>query len=178
MAQSHSGELTLSRNVLKALLVLNAVFGFLILVMFVATLVAQGFMMRALIHEHGVAHMAESMSLIAGMRWIMALGTLAAAIMQVALRRLLAIVDTVSAGDPFVILNAERIKTIAWCVLGLEALHFAIGMIARSVSTETHPLDIDWKFNFTRWLVVLFLFVLARVFEQGARMRDDLEGTV
>ena len=40
------------------------------------------------------------------------------------------------------------------------------------------PLDIDLKFNFTRWLVVLFLFVLARVFEQGARMREDLEGTV
>jgi hypothetical protein len=34
------------------------------------------------------------------------------------------------------------------------------------------------KFNFTRWLGVLLLFVLARVFEQGARMRDELEGTV
>jgi hypothetical protein len=30
----------------------------------------------------------------------------------------------------------------------------------------------------TRWLAVLMLVVLARVFEQGARMREDLEGTV
>ena len=29
-----------------------------------------------------------------------------------------------------------------------------------------------------RWLLVLLLFVLARVFESGARMREDLEGTV
>ncbi len=55
-----------------------------------------------------------------------------------------------SAGDPFVFLNAERIKTIAWATLGLEVLHFVIGIIARGVSTEIHPLDIDWKFNFTR----------------------------
>jgi hypothetical protein len=30
----------------------------------------------------------------------------------------------------------------------------------------------------TRWLAVLLLFVLARVFEQGTRMREDLAGTV
>src|SRR5665647_2536094 len=178
MAQSHPRDLTLSRNVLRTLLILNPVFGFLILAMFIATFAAEGFMMRALLHEHGAAHSAESQSLLAGMRWIMLLGTLAVILVQIALKKLLAIVETVSAGDPFVIINAERLKTIAWLALCLEVLHFAIGMIARSVSTETHPLDIDWKFNFTRWMAVLFLFVLARVFEQGARMREDLEGTV
>ena len=178
MAQSHPRELTLSRNVLRALLVLNPVFGFLILAMFIATFAAEGFMMRALIHEHGTTYSAESHALLLGMRSIMLLGTIAVVLVQVALKKLLAIVETVSAGDPFVILNAERLKTIAWSMLGLEVLHFTIGMIARSVSTETHPLDIDWKFNFTRWFAVLFLFVLARVFEQGARMREDLEGTV
>jgi hypothetical protein len=30
----------------------------------------------------------------------------------------------------------------------------------------------------TGWLAVLLLFVLARVFDYGTRMRDDLEGTV
>jgi hypothetical protein len=33
-------------------------------------------------------------------------------------------------------------------------------------------------FSFAPWLSVLLLFVLAGVFTQGARMRDDLEGTV
>lgn len=178
MAQSHPRELTLSRNVLRTLLILNPVFGFLILAMLIATFAAEGFTIRALIHEHGTAHSAESDALLLGMRSIMLLGTIAVVLVQVALKKLLAIVETVSAGDPFVIINAERLKTIAWSMLGLELLHFAIGMIARSVSSETHPLDIDWKFNFTRWMAVLFLFVLARVFEQGAKMREDLEGTV
>ena len=178
MTGSRPYELSLSRTVLRVLMFLNVAFGIGILAMLIGTFVAEGFMMRALIGAHGASFSAESHALIAGMRWIMMLGVIATVLMQVALKRLYAIVETVSAGDPFVILNAERLKTIAWTVLGLEVLHFAIGMIARSVSTETHPLDIDWKFNFTRWLVVLFLFVLARVFEQGARMRDDLEGTV
>jgi len=33
-------------------------------------------------------------------------------------------------------------------------------------------------FSFAPWLAVLLLFVLARVFAEGARMRADLEGTV
>ena len=41
-----------------------------------------------------------------------------------------------------------------------------------------HPLDVEWSFSLTRWLTVLLLFVRARVFEHGARMRDDLLGTV
>ena len=178
MTQSNPQELTLSRRILRVLLVLNPLFGLGILGMLITSFAAEGFMIRALFHEHGASQMAESMSMIAGMRWIMGLGILGVLLMQVALRRLLAIVETVSAGDPFVILNAERLKTIAWVSMALEALHVVIGTIAHGVSTETHPIDIDMKFNFTRWMVVLFLFVLARVFEQGARMREDLEGTV
>jgi hypothetical protein len=46
------------------------------------------------------------------------------------------------------------------------------------VSSAAVPLNISWGFSLTRWLAVLLLFVLARVFEQGARMREELEGTV
>lgn len=178
MPKSRPYELDLSRKVLRVLLVLNPLFGLFILGMLIVSIFANDFMIRALLQEHGPQHAMDNQALIAGMRWIMGLGVIGVALTQVALRRLTAIVETVSAGDPFVILNAERLKTIAWVVLGLEMLHFAIGMIARSVSSEMHPLDLDWKFNLTRWLVVLFLFVLARVFEQGARMREEIEGTV
>jgi hypothetical protein len=94
------------------------------------------------------------------------------------LTRLLEIVETVRLGDPFVSENAARLETIAWIVLGLELLHFAVGAIASSVSTAAQPLDIDWNFSVTRWLAILLCFVLARVFEHGTRMREDLEGTV
>jgi len=46
------------------------------------------------------------------------------------------------------------------------------------VSTASQPLAIHWSFSLTRWLVVLLLFVLARVFDQGTRMREELEATV
>src|SRR6476620_4683071 len=154
MSQSHPRELTLSRTVLKTFLVLNPIFGFFVMAMFVGTLFAPGWMMRALTHEHGASQGPEFHALLIGMRWIMVLGALGAVLVQVALSRLLAIVETVSAGDPFVLLNAERLKTIAWAMLGGEILHFIIGMIARGISTETHQLDIDWKFNFTRRIFV------------------------
>jgi hypothetical protein len=50
--------------------------------------------------------------------------------------------------------------------------------IAATTSSKEQPLDIDWNFSVTPWLAVLLCFVLARVFEEGTRMREDLEGTV
>jgi hypothetical protein len=94
------------------------------------------------------------------------------------LTRILAIVDTVSVGNPFVLANAARLQKIAWAVLVLELIHLAVGAVAASVSTPAAPFDINWKFSPTRWVAVLLLFVLARVFEQGAQMREELEGTV
>ena len=91
---------------------------------------------------------------------------------------LLAIVETVRIGDPFVAGNAARLRGIAWAVLGLELLHLGVGAVAAAVSTGAASLDVGWSFSVTRWLAVLLLFVLAVVFEQGTRMRADLEGTV
>jgi len=81
-------------------------------------------------------------------------------------------------GEPFVVENAVRLQKIAWAVLALEVLHLVIVAVAANVSTPQAPLDIGWDFSVTRWLAVLLLFVLARVFETGARMREELEGTV
>jgi hypothetical protein len=85
---------------------------------------------------------------------------------------------TVRAGDPFVAENARRLHEIAGAVLVLELLHLAVGAIAKSDAFAARGIHIDWSFSFTPWVAVLLLFVLARVFEHGARMRADLEGTV
>jgi hypothetical protein len=45
------------------------------------------------------------------------------------------------------------------------------------MATDTTPIDIRWRLNVARLVTVLLLFVLARVFEEGARMPPDLEGT-
>ena len=174
MSRPYPDALPMTRRVLKILVGLNLLMGLAILALLVASLVAESWVMRAL----GVGPVAGNRGLILGMRLVMVLGIAAVPVAHIVLTRLLAIVGTVADGDPFVIENAARLKGIAWAVLGLEVLHLAVGAVAAAVSTEQAPLDLGWGFSVTRWLAVLLLFVLARVFEQGARMRDDLEGTV
>jgi hypothetical protein len=174
MPKSHSGALALSRRVLRVLIILNLLMGFLILALLVASLVAKQWVMGAL----GAPPTDRNGPLILGMRLVMVIGVLAAPVTNVALTRLLAIVSTVSLGDPFVAENATRLQQIAWAVLGLELLHLCVGLIVASVSSTAAPLDLGWKFSPTPWLAILLLFVLAQVFDHGARMREELEGTV
>jgi hypothetical protein len=166
--------LNLSRRVLRALLVGNIVLGALILLLFVASIVAQSAVMSALRARPAAHHS----TLYLAMRLIMVVGLLAVPLTHMVLSRLLAIVATVRSGDPFVSQNAVRLSDIAWSVLGLEVLHLIAGLIAARVPSADESLDINWSFSLTRALCVLLLFVLARVFEDGARMREELEGTI
>lgn len=166
--------LALSRTVLRLLVKLNIILGILIFALFVSTLFARSYVMHAL----GVIPSSDSGRLIFGMRGIMVIGVLAAPVLHLIFTRLLAIVETVKAGDPFVIMNAARLQTIAWAIVGLELMHVGVVMLANGVVVEGQKVDIGGKFSITPWLTILLLFVLARVFDQGARMRDDLAGTV
>ena len=116
--------------------------------------------------------------LILGLRAIAALGLVAIPLNYVLLKRLLAIVETVRAGDPFVAANALRLQAVAWTMLALQLLSLVIGAIVKAVSTPAHPLHIQAGFSVSGWLAVLLTFLLARVFAEGALMREDLEGTV
>ena len=167
--------LSLSRTVLRALVGLNLAMGTFILVLFVVSHVAHDFAMRAL----GGAHPGENHeAFMLGLRWIMIIGLAAVPLTHLVLSRLLDIVETVRAGDPFVPENARRLYAIAWSVLGLSIMSVIVMLVARVTSAVAHPIDIEWRFDVTRWVTVLLLFVLARVFEHGTRMRDDLSGTV
>jgi Protein of unknown function (DUF2975) len=120
----------------------------------------------------------EAERLVMGLRAIAVLGLAAIPLNYVVLKRLLAIVETVRAGDPFVAANASRLQAIAWVLLALNLLSIVIGAIAKTVSTPAHPLHINAGFSISGWLAVLLTFLLARVFAEGALMREDLEGTV
>jgi|SRR5882762_3485078 len=174
MTQSYADPLALSRRILRALTKLNLLMGALILALLIASLIAAAPVFRAL----GVPPAQFSAMLFGGMRLIMVLGICAVPVVHFVLTRLLTIVETVSVGNPFALSNAARLQAIAWAILALELIHFAVGLVAASVSSAGVPLNISWGFSLTRWLAVLLLFVLARVFEQGARMREELEGTV
>ncbi|HEY5805235.1 MAG TPA: DUF2975 domain-containing protein [Lysobacter sp.] len=103
--------------------------------------------------------------------WLL-LALLMVALVHVQLTRLLAVVATVR-DDPFVPENAVRLKTIAWCMLGIELLHFVFGVMASAMNAAGS--NIDWKFSASGWVAVVLLFVLAQVFEVGTRMRADLD---
>ena len=93
------------------------------------------------------------------------------------LKKLKEIIDTVRSGDPFVRTNARRLKTMAWLMLAIQiatiALAIPSGMLDSIPNVHSEPdVSLDGFF------MVLLLFVLARVFERGADMREELEGTV
>ena len=170
----HSSVFPVARVALRIVIVLNWLFGAAILTLLIATLVAEQWTFTAL----GISPSSQIRSMIVGLRAIAALGVVAVPLNDAVLRRLLAIVDTVRSGDPFVAANADRLQLIAWSLLALQLLSLVVGGIGKAISTPAHPLHLDAGFSTSGWLAVLLTFILARVFAAGALMREDLEGTV
>jgi hypothetical protein len=168
-----SAALPIARVVLKVLIVMNWLMAAVILVLLFA-LPNEQWIMSAF----KLSPSPDTDRLILGMRAVAVLGLVAVPLNYVVLKRLLAIVETVRAGDPFVGENADRLQSIAWALLGLQLIGIVIGAIAKAVSTPAHPLHLRAGFSVNGWLAVLLTFLLARVFAEGARMREDLEGTV
>lgn len=167
-------SLTLTRQILKTLRVLTWAYGGAILALLITSIVEREWFFRAI----GVKAGADADAIALGMQMMAVLGIATIPINLAIIDRLIAMVDTVRSGDPFVIANAQRLKQIAWLVVGLQVIHLAIGVIIRFITTVGQHLDMDWSFSLTPWIAVLLIFVLANVFEHGARMRADLEGTV
>ncbi len=169
-----TNALALTHPLLRGLVILNSLYALGILTLFIASLVAGEALFRAL----GVKPGAGWPQMILGGRLIMLAGLAGAYVVHRILRKLQDIVETVSSGDSFVADNARRLQAIAWYVLAGEVLRLVIGALVLFASTPAQILDVDVGFSLAPWLAVLLLFVLARVFEQGAHMRTDLEGTV
>ncbi|MEX2271208.1 MAG: DUF2975 domain-containing protein [Vicinamibacterales bacterium] len=173
MNTSPTPTLPIAHVVLRILIVLNWLMGAGILALLLAMPNKQ-WIMSALELSPGP----DAERLVMGLRAVAVFGLVAIPLNYVVLKRLLAIVDTVRAGDPFVAANAIRLQAIAWTLLALQLVSIVIGTIGKAVSTPAHPVHLDAGFSINGWLAVLLTFLLARVFAEGARMRDELEGTV
>ncbi|MFZ9396374.1 MAG: DUF2975 domain-containing protein [Erythrobacter sp.] len=96
------------------------------------------------------------------------------------------IVRTVGTGDPFIPENAKRLSRMGWIGVAAHLVILPLGGVAMWLMelVEDTPVaedirfDIDFGLDFSGILLVLILFILARVFRTGADMREDLEGTV
>jgi hypothetical protein len=169
-----SSALSVAWIALRILILLNWISGALIFALLAISFQAEEWTWRAL----GVGAVAGHESVIAGMRSIMVIGIAAVPLAYVVLRQLLRIVKSVRAGEPFTGENAGRLRTIAWALLALELLHVGVVAIASAVATRELPLRIGDNFSVTGWLAILLLFVLAEVFREGSRMREELDGTI
>jgi hypothetical protein len=86
------------------------------------------------------------------------------------------VLDTLTRGDPFHPANVRRLRVMGLALVSLEALgylsHVAVKLFART--------DQPWalSFNGAAWFAILVVFVLAEVFREGARLRQEAELTV
>ena len=170
---SPSAALPLAHVVLRILIVLNWVMAALILILLLVSPNE-----RWIMSAFHLSPSPDAERLIMGLRAVAVLGLAAVPLHYLILKRLLAIVLTVRAGDPFVAANAQRLQGIAWALLAIQLLSIVIGGIGRAVSSPAHPVHLDAGFSISGWLAVILTFLLARVFAEGTHMRDDLAGTV
>jgi hypothetical protein len=165
--------LWVTRLALRVLTVLNILFGIGLAVFLVISLAAPEWLRTAL-----TGHADAPPSLITGMRLVIVIGLAGVPLGYLFLVRLLAMVDSVRDGDPFIPENARRLQVIARAMLGIQLLNLAEGAVSTAFSSPGNQLDAGWDPSVDGWLAVLLLFVLARVFDVGTRMRADLDGTV
>jgi hypothetical protein len=173
MPRSYPAVLPIAYVVLRILIVFNWLMGAAILVLLLAMPNEQWIM-----SAFKLTPSPEADRLVLGLRVIATIGLITIPLNHFLLTRLVAIVETVRTGDPFVAANAHRLQAIAWTLLALQLLGMVIGGIVDFISTRAHPVDVDAGFSINGWLAVLLTFVLARVFAEGTAMREELEGTV
>ena len=174
MSQPRSAALPIAYVTLRILVILNWLYGAAVLGLVIFANSYPAWFMKAIDVPVGL----DPNPIMIGLTAIATLGVFAVPLNHLILTRLLRIVETVGRGDPFVAANAYRLHTIAWFLLALQLLSMAIGTIGKAIASEKFPLHLDAGFSVNGWLAVLLMFILARVFAEGALMRDDLEGTV
>jgi len=169
-----TAALPIASIVLRILIVLNFIWGICVLIVFGGTVFAHEWTLTAL----GITPEHPIRGMLLGLQAIAALGLVVIAFNYMILKRLVAMVDTVRDGDPFVAANAYRLHTIAWIMVGMQILSITIAAIGRYISTTEQPIHLEAGFSTSSWVAILLTFILARVFAEGTVMRADLHGTV
>jgi len=167
--------LRFSTAAVRALLVLNILATLVMLGLLAFTYVAEA---RVLAYIGDVFPGRPVDSVLGGLRLILLLTVPIAVAAHIIFTRLSAILRTVEGGDPFLASNGERLRTIGWALLAIQIADLLFGYVSAQVEIAMGQRHFGWSPGVTGWLAVLLVFVLARVFSEGARMRDDLELTV
>lgn len=125
--------------------------------------------------ESGKAASPEAISAISALLLSVAA---ACALAGVFVRLWLKIIASVGEGNPFTTGNAARLERMGWIGLVLYALGFLIAGIVDWAGHHVPGMKGEGNVDVGGIILVLMLFILARLFRLGAAMREDLEGTV
>ncbi|MCW1431528.1 DUF2975 domain-containing protein [Novosphingobium sp. JCM 18896] len=93
-------------------------------------------------------------------------------------RHLYRIVASVGEGDPFVPINARRLSAMAWIAVAVHVMAIPVSMIGEWAETLSPRIHWEGDIPLAGLFLALVLFILARVFREGTRLREELEGTV
>jgi len=130
----------------------------------------------ALIAEHGGKQAGSEAIVAIEILFVVFIAMLALAFRW--LRQLRRIIDSVGHGDPFAPENADRLARMGWLTVAIECLSIPGGIVAGYLAHIFRRAELDVGLSLGGVLMALVLFILARVFREGAAMRDELEGTV
>ena len=117
---------------------------------------------------------------------IMALAVVLMLLTLFAVDRLRRIVRSVGEGNPFTHINGTRLRGIGIAAVGIQIVTFCASLLATGVVTmlgDPKPgvdfeMSPDASISISGILLVLLLIILARVFDRGAEMQEELDGTV
>jgi hypothetical protein len=116
---------------------------------------------------------------------LMAPGLLAAAVAVagalIIVQRLRRLFKNFTSGEPFSRDNAKHLRAIWITMLVMELSRYAIWAIATGLVLVGEPresAEIDSPVNFMTWGSILILIVLAEVFREGARLKEEQELTI
>lgn len=94
-------------------------------------------------------------------------------IMLFVVNRLLEILRTLRLGSPFVRENSDRFRQVGFALLLGEGAKIAFMILA-----EIFDGDVDLEIQPMNFIAVMAVFVLAEVFRQGAKMKEEQDLTV
>ncbi len=173
--------LLLAGKVITYILQAGLAFGGLVLTILIpALLVFRDKVIDQFPTPEGSAEVAFPLLQLAG---VMLIGLAIVVMLFVFFGKLRAIISTVGDGDPFAPANADRLSLMGWLMLGVQLAIFPAVWLGMSLARFADEVDnmhltVDGGWDIEGLLLVIILFILARVFRHGAAMRDDLEGTV
>ncbi|MBY0562717.1 MAG: DUF2975 domain-containing protein [Hyphomonadaceae bacterium] len=95
--------------------------------------------------------------------------------------RLRLLFDSFTSGEPFRRENATHLRVIWITMLAMEIGRYVLMAGAAAMLAAVGPAesaDITISIDFSNWLSIAVLFVLAEVFREGARLKEEQELTI